>query len=81
VTGPQDVRAAAGFPPRHPALEVRCTICGASAKEPCHVPGRTKRLSDPHPSRVDLAAESAVILPFRRPDPPPDEPFRLPPPN
>jgi hypothetical protein len=52
VTGPDDVRAAAGYPPPHPALRIRCRRCGAQPGRPCTTPSGRHPLREPHPSRT-----------------------------
>jgi hypothetical protein len=68
VTGAADVRAAAGFAARHPALAVQCPHCRAPAGEPCIGPASKRRLPAPHPSRISAAEQAqptATILPFQ----------------
>jgi hypothetical protein len=71
VTGPNDVRAAAGYATRSPALDVWCSHCGAGVGEECH--GRTAKTRGKrrptHPARI-AAAPDAVIIPFPQRPPP-----------
>lgn len=70
MTGPDDVRRAAGLKVRSPVLAVRCDHCGAQPGEDCH--GRTPKTRgqrrEPHPARV-AAAPGAVVVPFPGPRP------------
>lgn len=50
---------------RHPALDQRCPHCHAAPGRPCtrrvergHRAGQNKPLAQPHPSRIDLVADS-----------------------
>ena len=68
MTRAADVRAAAGFAARHPALAVKCPHCRAPIGEPCIGPASKRRLPAPHPSRLSAAEPTeptAVILPFQ----------------
>lgn len=55
MTGIADVRAAAGFAARHPALAVQCPHCRVPAGEPCVGTASRRRLPAPHPSRLAIA--------------------------
>lgn len=61
-----DVRAAAGFAKKHPALAVKCPHCKAPAGEPCIGPASKRRLPAPHPSRLS-AGPDAVVVELHRP--------------
>ena len=67
MTNINDVRAAIGAPPKHPALEVFCTHCRAAKGLPCTT--RNLPRKDPHPCRIDLAGAAeqptATVLPFQ----------------
>lgn len=63
MTNVNDVRAAIGAAPRDPALNVPCAHCRAFRDMPCTTRGRDRK--DPHPARLELAAQSATILPFQ----------------
>jgi hypothetical protein len=66
MTGIDDVRRAAGFTARHPALKVRCPHCRAAPGEPCIGPASKRRLSAPHPSRLE-AGPDADVIPISQP--------------
>jgi hypothetical protein len=66
VTGIDDVRAAAGFTARHPALTVQCPHCRAAVGDPCIGPASKRRLAAPHPSRL-TAGPDADVIPIHRP--------------
>lgn len=72
MTGPDDVRRAAGLSARSPALGVRCPHCTAPAGEECH--GRTAKTRTQrrptHPARLAVAPD-AVVIAFPPPHPPP----------
>lgn len=61
MTGIDDVRAAAGYTARHPALAVRCPHCHAQPGDPCIGPASKRRLGEPHPSRLSAAPDTVVI--------------------
>jgi hypothetical protein len=65
VTGANDVRAACGYPPKDPALAVRCSICRAVKDDPCINPATKKRMPAPHLARITEAETTATILPFQ----------------
>lgn len=66
MTGPDDVRAACGYPARPAALTVRCPICCAAEKQACTEQATGKRM-EPHPSRVAEAEQPrADVIPIRR---------------
>lgn len=56
-----DVRRAAGFAARHPALAVKCPHCRAPVGEPCIGPASKRRLPAPHPSRITASPDADVI--------------------
>jgi hypothetical protein len=62
VTGIDDVRAAAGYATRNPALAAQCPHCRAPIGEPCIGPASKRRLPAPHPSRV-AAVEPPPVPP------------------
>jgi hypothetical protein len=64
VTGPQDVRAAMGWPSRHPALDVTCPHCRAPAGERCTGLTGNRKRDAPHVARV------AAVEPPSGPDGP-----------
>lgn len=61
MTGIDDVRRAAGFARRHPALAVKCPHCRARPGEPCVSPSGRRRMQEPHPSRLDQGPDAQVI--------------------
>lgn len=71
MTGPDDVRRAAGLSARSPALTVRCSHCGAPVGEECH--GRTAKTRGKrrptHPVRLAAAPDAVVIAFPQRPPP------------
>lgn len=59
-----DVRRAAGYGTRPPALTVTCPHCRAGPGEPCTTRGR--RRQQPHPGRI-AAGPDATVLNFPTP--------------
>lgn len=67
MTSVNDVRAAAGYPGRHPALAVQCPHCRAMVGDPCINPATKRRAAAPHLARITEAeTPTATVLPFPR---------------
>lgn len=70
MTGIDDVRAAAGYASRSPALAVVCPHCRAQPGQPCTRQAGRRTLPAPHPSRL-AAGPDAQVIPW--PHSPPDK--------
>ena len=67
MTSVNDVRTAAGYPGRHPALAVQCPHCRAMTGDPCINPATKRRQPAPHLARVTEAEQPrADVVPIRR---------------
>jgi hypothetical protein len=66
MTGPDEIRAAMGWPAKHPALTVRCPRCKADEGQRCTGLVDKRAHDEPHLARITAAEQpTATVLPFQ----------------